>query len=108
MLPAIRWCLHPLSIEKFGPWFRESRKPFDLGKGPLARFTLIRCGKEDHIFIVMMHHIITDGWSTSIFYRELSTLYEAFLENRPSPLPSPAIQYADYAVWQKETGFEVE
>ncbi len=80
----------------------EARRPFDLARGPLLRTTLLRLSEEDHILLLTMHHIISDGWSRGVLYRELSALYEAFSAGKPSPLPEPPIQYADFAVWQRQ------
>jgi len=78
----------------------EARRPFDLAQGPLLRTTLLRLGEEEHVLLLTMHHIVSDGWSMGILFRELSTLYEAFSAGKPSPLPELPIQYADFAVWQ--------
>ena len=80
----------------------ERSKPFDLTKGPLFRPTLLRLEEKEHILLLAMHHIVSDGWSMGVLYRELSVLYEAFSEGRSSPLADLAIQYADFAVWQRE------
>ena len=80
----------------------EASRPFDLVTGPLLRATLLRLAPEDHVLLLTMHHIISDGWSMGILYRELSVLYEAFAKGEPSPLPELPIQYADFAVWQRE------
>lgn len=80
----------------------EGQRPFDLEKGPLLRFKVLRLADNEYIFLPTPHHLISDGWSNGVFIRELVALYGAFSENRPSPLPEPAIQYADYAVWQRE------
>ncbi len=79
-----------------------AQRPFDLARGPLLRTSLLRRGPEDHIFLVVMHHIISDGWSLGIFWRELIALYNALYINGPSPLSDLPIQYADFAVWQRE------
>ncbi|HEX4498386.1 MAG TPA: condensation domain-containing protein, partial [Thermoanaerobaculia bacterium] len=79
----------------------EFRRPFDLASGPLLRATLLKLGSERHVLLLTMHHIVSDGWSTEILLRELMTLYEAFAAGRPSPLPELAVQYADFAVWQR-------
>ncbi|WP_165226314.1 amino acid adenylation domain-containing protein [Aquisphaera insulae] len=79
----------------------EGRTPFDLAAGPLFRARLLRLGDDDHALLLTMHHIITDGWSMGVAAKELATLYAAFTEGRESPLASPAIQYADYAAWQR-------
>jgi non-ribosomal peptide synthetase component F len=81
---------------------QEARRPFDLSQGPLLRVRLLRLQEQEHVLLLSMHHIVCDGWSQGIFIRELSTLYEAFQAGRPSPLPELPIQYADYAVWQRE------
>ncbi|HZG06061.1 MAG TPA: condensation domain-containing protein, partial [Streptomyces sp.] len=75
--------------------------PFDLANGPLLRFRLLRLGDEDHVLAVAMHHLVSDGWSVGVLVSELSALYAAFLSGRPSPLPPLAIQYGDFAVWQR-------
>ncbi|HYR07877.1 MAG TPA: amino acid adenylation domain-containing protein, partial [Longimicrobium sp.] len=80
----------------------EAARPFDLAAGPLFRAALLRLGGEDHVLLLSMHHIVSDGWSMGVLYRELSALYEAYREGRESPLPELAVQYADYAVWQRE------
>jgi amino acid adenylation domain-containing protein/FkbM family methyltransferase len=80
----------------------EASRPFNLTSGPLLRATLLRLNPEDHVLLLTMHHIISDGWSMGVLYRELSVLYEAFLKGKPSPLPELPIQYADFAVWQRE------
>ena len=80
----------------------EARRPFDLSAGPLFRAVLVRLGQQEHVLVVVMHHIITDGWSLGVFTRELGSLYSAFCEGRPSPLAELAVQYADYAAWQRE------
>jgi hypothetical protein len=81
---------------------REARRRFDLSQGPLWRAGLIKLADDEHVLFITMHHIITDGWSTGILIQEVKTLYEAFRAGRPSPLAELAIQYADYAVWQRE------
>jgi amino acid adenylation domain-containing protein len=80
----------------------EARRPFDLSAGPLFRAALLRLGSEEHVLLLSVHHIVGDGLSMGVLYRELSVLYEAYREGRTSPLPEPAVQYADYAVWQRE------
>ncbi len=79
----------------------EAERPFDLARGPLVRAALLRMGEEEHIAVVTMHHAISDGWSIGILIREVTALYEAFRLGEPSPLPELPIQYADYAVWQR-------
>ena len=80
----------------------EAKKPFNLAKGPLVRATLLHLGEEEHVFLLTMHHIITDGWSVGVFMGELAALYTGFSTNQPSPLPELPIQYADFAVWQRD------
>ncbi|HEY6236114.1 MAG TPA: amino acid adenylation domain-containing protein [Candidatus Elarobacter sp.] len=79
----------------------ERQTPFDLQAGPLIRGRLITTEDDEHLLTVTAHHIISDGWSTGVFMRELNALYAAYRAGRPSPLPPLAIQYADYAVWQR-------
>jgi amino acid adenylation domain-containing protein len=81
---------------------QEVLKPFDLEQDSLLRVTLIRLDKLEHIIVFTMHHIISDGWSTGILVTEVATLYQTFLDGKPSPLPELTIQYADYAVWQRQ------
>ncbi|HEY0022712.1 MAG TPA: non-ribosomal peptide synthase/polyketide synthase [Longimicrobium sp.] len=80
----------------------EAQQPFDLSAGPLFRAVLLRLGAEDHVLLLSMHHIVSDGWSMGVLYRELSALYAAYRDGRESPLPELPVQYADYAVWQRE------
>ncbi|MET0396200.1 MAG: amino acid adenylation domain-containing protein [Longimicrobiaceae bacterium] len=76
--------------------------PFDLSAGPTLRAKLLRLGPEEHVLLLSMHHIATDGWSMGVLLGELSRLYGAFREGRESPLPELQVQYADYALWQRE------
>ncbi len=80
----------------------EARQPFDLSCGPLIRLRLLKLGDEEHIALMTMSHIISDGWSIGILIREFAALYEAFTMGQPSPLPELPIQYSDFAVWQQE------
>jgi len=82
--------------------FAEAAKPFDLTRGPLFRAALFRLTDSEHIFVLTMHHIVTDGWSMGVFFHELAILYQAFSSQRPSPLPDLPIQYADFALWQRQ------
>jgi amino acid adenylation domain-containing protein len=79
----------------------EREGPFDLKSGPLIRVKLLQVTMTDYLLLVTMHHIISDYWSMQIFRSELTKLYEAFLLGRPSPLPEPTIQFADYACWER-------
>src|SRR5215813_2755768 len=81
---------------------REALAPFDLGRGPLLRCRLLRLAERDHVLLVTMHHIVSDGWSWGVFWRELGVVYRALLAGRPSPLDPLPVQYADYAVWQRQ------
>ncbi len=81
--------------------FDEARTPFDLGQGPLIRGHLVRLADDDHVLLVTMHHIVTDAWSSRLFFGELSTLY-GNREGEAAALPELPIQYADYAVWQRQ------
>ncbi len=80
----------------------EIQKPFDLRKDPLIRVTLFKLADEVHVLLLTMHHIISDGISCVIFYLELGVFYSAFSNGKPSPLSELPVQYADYAVWQRE------
>ncbi len=79
----------------------ETNEAFDLERGPLIRAQLLQVAQDEHVLIITKHHIISDGWSIGVLVRELSLLYSAFSEGRADPLPPLAIQYADYAVWQR-------
>jgi amino acid adenylation domain-containing protein len=80
----------------------EGQRPFDLSQPPLLRVMLLRLAEEEHIAVLTMHHIVSDGWSMGVFIRELAALYEAYTQGNNSPLEELPIQYADYAVWQRE------
>src|ERR1051326_8687393 len=81
---------------------RETQQPFDLRQGPVWRARLVRLGAEEHVLLFTLHHIATDGWSMEILTREVSALYAAYASGGESPLPELPIQYADYAVWQRQ------
>ncbi len=80
----------------------QARTPFDMAKGPLMRAALVRLANEKHALVLTLHHVITDWWSFNLLYRELLTLYQAYLSGSNSPLPELSIQYGDYARWQRE------
>ncbi len=80
----------------------ESQRPFDLSRAPLLRCTMYRLAEDDHILLVVFHHIASDGWSFSIFFQELELAYSAHVGGRPAVLPELPVQYADYAVWQRQ------
>lgn len=89
---------------------QEVSLPFDLSRAPLFRARLFVLGPEDHVLVVTFHHIVSDGWSQSVFFNELHAIYDAFRQGRPSPLEELPIQYGDYAAWQREqlAGEELE
>ncbi|WP_460902195.1 non-ribosomal peptide synthetase, partial [Paraburkholderia jirisanensis] len=80
----------------------EASAPFDLATGPLIRGQLLQLGEHEHILLVTQHHIISDGWSIGLLIDEVSTLYAAFCQQQPDPLPEQPVQYADYAAWQRQ------
>ena len=79
----------------------EAERSFELASGPLFRCALLCLGSREHVALFNLHHIVSDGWSMGILVRELGTLYTAFAQGRPSPLPELPLQYADYAAWQR-------
>ncbi|MEF7612899.1 amino acid adenylation domain-containing protein [Aquincola sp. MAHUQ-54] len=79
----------------------EARRPFDLARGPLLRVHLVRLADDDHLFVLCMHHIVSDGWSMGVFAREFNAAYAAALTGRAPALPPLPIQYADFAEWQQ-------
>ncbi|MBA2675394.1 non-ribosomal peptide synthetase, partial [Ramlibacter sp.] len=81
----------------------EAEAPFDLERGPLIRGRLLVLGDEEHVLLITMHHIVSDGWSMGVLMQEISALYGAFARGRPDPLPPLAVQYADYAAWQRQS-----
>ncbi|MDX9669520.1 MULTISPECIES: non-ribosomal peptide synthase/polyketide synthase [unclassified Pseudomonas] len=79
----------------------EASGPFDLQDDPLIRGRLVRLADDHHVLLLTLHHIISDGWSMGVLTRELMALYQAFSHGQPDPLPPLALQYTDYAVWQR-------
>ncbi|MET9014321.1 non-ribosomal peptide synthase/polyketide synthase [Streptomyces olivaceoviridis] len=79
----------------------ELGRPFNLAAGPLTRALLVRLGAEDHLLLLAQHHIVTDGWSVGILTRELAALYHAETTGEPDGLARPAVQYPDFAVWER-------
>ncbi len=79
----------------------EALCPFDLATGPLMRARLVKLNADEHVLLLTLHHIASDGWSMGVLFRELSALYKAFSQGEASPLPPLKLQYADYAVWQR-------
>jgi len=80
----------------------EIQRPFDLSRDLMLRATLLKLGRADHILLLITHHIASDGWSTGILWGELAALYRAFSRGEANPLPELPVQYADYAVWQRQ------
>ncbi|PWB35747.1 non-ribosomal peptide synthetase [Pseudomonas sp. SDI] len=81
---------------------QQAHQPFDLECGPLLRACLVKAGEREHYFVLTLHHIVTEGWAMDIFARELGELYEAFLDERESPLEPLPVHYLDYSVWQRQ------
>ncbi|HET7624857.1 MAG TPA: amino acid adenylation domain-containing protein [Verrucomicrobiae bacterium] len=81
----------------------EINRPFNLSSGPLLRAALLRLGETEHLFLLNLHHIVSDEWSLKVCFKELTALYEARVKNHPPRLPELPIQYADYALWQRES-----
>ncbi|NMZ36374.1 non-ribosomal peptide synthetase [Pseudomonas proteolytica] len=81
---------------------QEAHSPFNLETGPLLRACLVKAGDQEHYLVLTLHHIVTEGWAMDIFARELSALYEAFIDERESPLEPLPVQYLDYSVWQRQ------
>jgi amino acid adenylation domain-containing protein/FkbH-like protein len=110
--PELRLPLDVTIVEGSGDEQREAElrrltrdmavRPFDLAKGPLLRAALFRIDDEDHVLVIVLHHIVGDGWSESLIAGEIAALYEAFAQGRSSTLPDLAIQYGDFAAWQRE------
>jgi non-ribosomal peptide synthetase component F/alpha-ketoglutarate-dependent taurine dioxygenase len=80
----------------------EAARPFDLSAGPLLRTRLVKLTQREHVLVLVMHHIVGDGWSTGVLVREMNALYAAYSLGEPSPLGELPIQYGDYAVWQRQ------
>ncbi|HVU67466.1 MAG TPA: condensation domain-containing protein, partial [Ktedonobacteraceae bacterium] len=112
ILPDLTLKLCPESLEDIPPAQRaaemqrlvteEAQKPFNLAQGPLVRVRLLRLDEQEHVLLLTIHHIVFDGWSMRLLSQELTTLYTAFAQGQPSPLPDLPVQYADYAHWQRE------
>ncbi len=81
---------------------QEAHRPFDLTQDLMLRATLLHLKQEEYLLLLVMHHIASDGWSMSVLFREFSILYAAFASGQPSPLPELPLQYADFAIWQRE------
>ena len=81
---------------------QEAQRPFDISKDPLLRAVLLRLEANNHVLLLTVHHIVSDGWSMGVFFRELSSLYNSFCAGKQSSLLELSIQYADFAVWQRQ------
>ena len=81
---------------------QEAQRPCNLSQGPLLRVLLLRLTAQEHLLLLTIHHIISDGWSNDILFHELTLIYQAFHANQPSPLPPLPLQYADFALWQRQ------
>jgi amino acid adenylation domain-containing protein len=79
----------------------DAARPFDLARGPVLRAGLVRLAEEEHVLLLTIHHVATDGWSTEVLFRDLFALYGAFSRGESSPLPPLPVQYADFALWQR-------
>ena len=109
--PAEALHLHPHDFSHFPEGTRESealravseesQTPFDLTNGPVIRIRLLRLAPDDHMLVVVLHHIVSDAWSTGLLIREVVVLYNAFSQGNSSPLAELPIQYADFAYWQR-------
>ncbi|RKH00097.1 non-ribosomal peptide synthetase [Corallococcus sp. CA053C] len=80
----------------------EARSPFNLEQGPLLRVTLLKLGEQEHVLLLTMHHIVSDGWSLGVLVKEVTALYGAYVAGKESPLAELPLQYADYSAWQRE------
>jgi amino acid adenylation domain-containing protein len=100
------------AAERDGAWqaiaARDAVLAFDLAAGPLLRTRLVRFGPEDCVLVVVVHHIVFDGWSQAVFLREFAALYEAFAAGLPEPLPPLGVQFADYAIWERKRAADAE
>ncbi|MBD2690473.1 non-ribosomal peptide synthetase [Anabaena catenula] len=81
---------------------KEFQLAFDFTQAPLLRCTLLQLGEQEHILLFTIHHIVFDGWSQGVLISEIAALYSGFVVGKPSPLPALPIQYADFAVWQRQ------
>jgi amino acid adenylation domain-containing protein len=102
MMDISAWSGDAQTAEAYRLLTAAVEQPFNLQQGPLMRTLLLRCGPAEHILLVVVHHSVTDGWSSGIMLNELAALYTAFEAGKPSALTPLPIQYADFAVWQRE------
>ncbi|MUG92983.1 amino acid adenylation domain-containing protein [Scytonema sp. UIC 10036] len=111
ILPSVESILATIDLQSLPEFEREQKarflatelaqQPFDLRVAPLMRVMLLRLAPHEHVLLLVMHHVISDGWSWGVLHRELAVLYDAFVTGKTSPLPELSIQYADFAVWQR-------
>ena len=96
--------LPPLAREKevMRLLVREARRPFDLSRGPMLRATLLHVDDEEHVLLLVIHHIVCDGWSVNVLFRELQAFYGVLRSGEQASLPELPVQYADYAVWERQ------
>src|SRR5262249_19083995 len=80
----------------------QQDEPFNLSSGPVLRVKLLRLGEQEYLLLQTFHHIVSDGWSMGVFNEELKLLYEAYSEGRDNPLGALRVQYADFALWQRQ------
>src|SRR5579875_2338904 len=80
----------------------DAQEPFELRRGPLFRARLLRLEEDDYVLLLNMHHIVSDGWSMGVLAKELASLYDSYLRGRRSALPELPLQYADFAIWQRQ------
>ncbi|MBE9040661.1 amino acid adenylation domain-containing protein [Oscillatoriales cyanobacterium LEGE 11467] len=110
--PRVDWTLPVIDLRSLTPNEQDERarsliqeqgfQPIDLAKDWCWQFKLLQLGQKDHMLLATIHHIAVDGWSFGVFFRELSALYGAFAQGRPSPLPELPVQYVDFSLWQQE------
>ncbi|MBD2252592.1 non-ribosomal peptide synthetase [Nostoc parmelioides] len=110
--PSVTLPLNVIDLQNFNPIeqdekvshlaLKEAQTPFDLATDVLLRVKILQLAKDENVVLFTMHHIISDGWSMEILVKEFATLYTAFSANQPSPLPKLAIQYVDFAIWQRQ------
>src|SRR5207237_1392538 len=104
-LPLVDLCELGVEEQEAALWCHideAAEQRFDLSCGPLMKAEMLKMAEDEHVLILTMHHIVTDGWSMGVLVDEVGALYEAFAAGRESPLADLPIQYADYAVWQRE------
>lgn len=101
-LPVVNFHEFPTEVEVTRLVTEEAQRPFNLNYNPLLRVTLLRLSEEKHVMVLSMHLIVCDGWSVGVLFQELALLYKAYSTEKPLTLPELPIQYADFAVWQRQ------